>query len=111
MSDEYTVTSAMPNIRTLPPRTRALQAGIATVRSREVRTRTAQWYRDVAELKREQPFCVTPAARGEQVVATQTDHVVPLVQGGTNDKRNLQRLCDACHGAKTAAEQDKRFVY
>jgi len=34
------------------------------------------------------------------------DHVVPLDRGGTNDRSNLQVLCDVpCHADKTAAER------
>ena len=37
----------------------------------------------------------------------ETDHIVPLHKGGTNDCRNLQSLCRQCHAIKTAAEQGK----
>jgi 5-methylcytosine-specific restriction protein A len=37
----------------------------------------------------------------------ETDHIVPLHKGGTNDWRNLQSLCRQCHAIKTAAEQGK----
>jgi 5-methylcytosine-specific restriction endonuclease McrA len=30
------------------------------------------------------------------------DHVVPLRQGGTDDKSNEQLLCNSCHNYKTA---------
>lgn len=101
------------SVKTIPKRLSALPPRLATVTSRNVRTRNAQWYRDVAELKRQQPFCVLCIRAGakQPMVATQTDHVVPLVQGGTNDVNNLQRVCDACHEAKTDVENDRRYVY
>lgn len=34
----------------------------------------------------------------------ETDHIVPLHRGGSNDWSNLQSLCKECHKAKTAAE-------
>src|SRR5258706_151831 len=34
----------------------------------------------------------------------QANHDAPLGQGGSNDERNLNRLCDDCHKAKTADE-------
>lgn len=37
----------------------------------------------------------------------ETDHIVPLHKGGTNDWRNLQSLCRQCHATKTASEQGK----
>lgn len=98
-------------VRTVQARTRRLGPALVSANSRNIRTRDAQWYRDVADLKREQPFCVKHLERGEQVVATQTDHKKPLIEGGTNDKSNLQRLCDSCHTAKTTAEQGSRYVY
>lgn len=36
------------------------------------------------------------------------DHVVPLWDGGTNDRSNLQGVCVACHGAKTETEARAR---
>lgn len=98
-------------IRTVQARIKTLGKPLSPLQSRQTRTRNAQWYRDVAQLKREQPFCVKHLERREQVVATQTDHRVPLVLGGTNHKSNLQRLCDACHEEKTLDEQGARYVY
>ena len=34
----------------------------------------------------------------------EVDHVVPLIDGGTHDLRNLQTLCTPCHKRKTAGE-------
>ena len=98
-------------VRTVQARTKTLGHALSPLTSRNQRVRNAQWYRDDAALKREQPFCVKHLERGEQVVATQTDHKIPLVQGGTNHRSNLQRLCDDCHEAKTLTEQNVRYVY
>lgn len=98
-------------IQTVQARTRKLGSRLVSATSRNVRVRDAKWHIDVADLKRRQPFCVKHLERGEQVVATQTDHIVPLINGGANDKSNLQRLCDDCHEDKTRAEQQKRYVY
>lgn len=32
------------------------------------------------------------------------DHIVPKVDGGTDDMENLQTLCRSCHSRKTALE-------
>ena len=32
----------------------------------------------------------------------QTDHIIPLYLGGSNEKKNLQALCPGCHSEKTA---------
>lgn len=36
------------------------------------------------------------------------DHVVALVDGGSNTDGNLQLLCDFCHKKKTASEKRRR---
>ena len=40
--------------------------------------------------------------------AVQVDHVVPLCEGGTDDKANLQALCACCHALKSASESRAR---
>ena len=40
--------------------------------------------------------------------AVQVDHVVPLCEGGTDDKANLQALCACCHALKSASESRTR---
>merc|ERR1712000_438717 len=38
------------------------------------------------------------------------DHIVPLSQNGTNERKNLQALCKKCHTMKTEKqEMDKYF--
>lgn len=48
-----------------------------------------------------EPLCRKCAERGRVTVATEIDHIVPLSEGGSNDRSNLQPLCKACHAAKT----------
>jgi len=68
----------------------------------------ARWRKVREMVLREQPLCADPfgihAARGEVVLATEVDHIVPLAQGGTNERSNLQPLCKSCHARKTALE-------
>lgn len=40
--------------------------------------------------------------------AWESDHLVPLADGGANDDQNLQLLCQPCHRDKTAAEATAR---
>lgn len=61
------------------------------------------------------PAAITPSAWdwgvrkavGRISGATEVDHRVPLKQGGTDDRQNLQGLCHDCHAAKTKAEQGR----
>lgn len=53
---------------------------------------------------RQHPLCVRCEQAGRIRAATQLDHVVALVNGGTNDDSNRQGLCDDCHKAKTAED-------
>lgn len=43
-------------------------------------------------------------------LAADLDHIVPLADGGADDKDNLQVLCKCCHGIKTACEVDTRKI-
>lgn len=35
----------------------------------------------------------------------ETDHIIPLFRGGTNEKANLQALCNNCHAQKSIMER------
>lgn len=60
-----------------------------------------------AQLRRE-PYCADPyGIHDEPVLARQVDHKISLKKGGTNEPENLQSLCDACHGRKTAIEDGR----
>jgi 5-methylcytosine-specific restriction protein A len=50
------------------------------------------------------PLCVLCERAGRLSVATDLDHIVALVNGGSNDDENLQGLCAACHMDKTAVD-------
>jgi 5-methylcytosine-specific restriction protein A len=41
---------------------------------------------------------------GCTIVSIEDDHVVPLVQGGSDDLNNRRGVCRNCHRAKTQAE-------
>lgn len=38
----------------------------------------------------------------------EVDHIVPLRDGGTNTRSNLQALCSTCHNAKTQEDRRRR---
>lgn len=48
--------------------------------------------------------CIRCSPRGCHRDATQADHTTPLSQGGPDNTKNLQSLCDPCHTIKTTRE-------
>lgn len=52
----------------------------------------------------EEPLCRMCLAEGRTSASVVVDHVVPLSQGGSDDRANKQGLCDPCHDAKTQRE-------
>lgn len=46
----------------------------------------------------EEPVCRSCGREASEHV----DHIVALAKGGTNDRSNLQGLCQRCHSVKTA---------
>ena len=40
----------------------------------------------------------------------ETDHIIPLFEGGSNDRENLQALCNNCHGEKSQLERIERTL-
>lgn len=63
---------------------------------------TRAWRRERAHVLAEEPRC--RRCGGASTVA---DHIVPLAEGGTDMRGNLQGLCAACHATKTAAESQR----
>ena len=50
------------------------------------------------------PLCVLCLAKGRLSPATDLDHTIALVNGGTNADSNYQCLCKDCHQDKTASD-------
>lgn len=51
-----------------------------------------------------QPLCVHCLRKDRARIATELDHIVALVNGGTNDPENFQGLCKWHHIEKTRAD-------
>lgn len=49
----------------------------------------------------EHPLCVHCEEQGRVRLATELDHIVALVFGGTDTRENRQGLCSECHARKT----------
>ncbi|MGV2703439.1 UNVERIFIED_CONTAM: HNH endonuclease [Aeromonas salmonicida] len=74
-------------------------------RSRHQRGYGKEWEKIRDEvLARDRGLCQTCLEHGCVTPATTVDHIVPRVQGGTDDHGNLRSLCKACHASKTARE-------
>lgn len=56
----------------------------------------------------ESPLCVMCQAKGRVAAATEVDHIVALVNGGTDTPDNRQALCGDCHAEKTRRDLGQR---
>jgi 5-methylcytosine-specific restriction endonuclease McrA len=54
---------------------------------------------------REEPLCRVCEAAKRVTRSTECDHILPLEQGGTDARENLQGICGPCHRDKTARER------
>lgn len=66
-----------------------------------IRSRGGSWTRTAKAHKAVHPCCAVCGS----IVGLQTDHIVPLHRGGTDDWANLQSLCHQHHAEKTARER------
>jgi 5-methylcytosine-specific restriction enzyme A len=60
--------------------------------------------RERAQVLAEEPLCRPCYAAGRTSASEQVDHIVPLAQGGSDDRENKQGICRPCHRKKSAAE-------
>jgi 5-methylcytosine-specific restriction protein A len=60
-----------------------------------------------AQLFRQHPLCVLCLATGRTALATIRDHIIPLIEGGTETDDNIQALCQSCSDAKTQREAER----
>jgi 5-methylcytosine-specific restriction protein A len=71
------------------------------------RMATRAWRKLRALVLAEQPFCQLCEAAGVVTYASRSvvvDHIKPLSEGGSNDRDNLQGLCQYHSDLKTAQE-------
>lgn len=52
----------------------------------------------------EEPLCRICKTEGRISATEIADHIIPLAQGGSNDRSNFQGLCGECHDAKSTRE-------
>jgi 5-methylcytosine-specific restriction enzyme A len=53
------------------------------------------------------PLCVICLAKGRVAPATELDHIIALMHGGT-EQDNYQALCRDCHQDKSAKDKGNR---
>ena len=73
-----------------------------TSRAAPKRMRGRAWMTLRAQVLSEEPVCYACGRLG--VAADYVDHIVALVDGGTDDRSNLHRICRDCSKHKTALE-------
>ena len=80
------------------PRTDQGWQNKAGTNSKRIRGRELQVLRET--LFMQEPICRMCKVQG----ATIRDHIIPLAEGGTEDRDNIQPLCQDCSDKKTQAE-------
>lgn len=75
----------------------------STTTSSTARGYGARWQKLRAKVLREEPLC--RACKPRVTAAVHVDHIVPKAKGGTDERSNLQPLCEPCHKAKTARDR------
>ena len=79
--------------------------------TRQARGYDNDWLKLRARKLRDKPLCEVCEEAGKIVVATQVHHVKPfrgLRDPLRLDMRNLQSVCDACHGRLTSSQSFRR---
>lgn len=59
----------------------------------------ASWRKIRSMYVKAHPFCEKCAEDGRLVPVEEVHHILPLVEGGTNEFINLMSLCHACHNS------------
>jgi len=72
--------------------------------SEHERIRGSELLRLRAAMQAEDPLCAQCRREGRVCAWDELDHIVPLREGGTNERSNLQGLCYDCHRVKSAEE-------
>lgn len=92
-----------PFVSVLPAQVRKPWARPSKAAAKRIRGRKGVALRD--QVRREEPLCRACLAEGRTTATAEIDHIKPLSAGGTNDRANLQGLCETHHRLKSAAEQ------
>lgn len=75
-------------------------------RARKSRAEGTHTLEDIAEIRRlQRDQCAMPNCRKKLNGKGHVDHIRALVNGGTNDRRNIQLLCQPCNNRKHAKDE------
>lgn len=91
-----------PSFSFRPRAARQAWAPSAPQQVKRIRGRAGQRLRH--QVLSEEPLCRRCDEQGLVTASAIADHIVPLSQGGTNDRSNFQGLCVPCHDEKSKAE-------
>ena len=69
-------------------------------KQRGQRTRGRRWMDMRHVVLVEEPVCMICGRKA----STQVDHKIAVTNGGTDERDNLQGICDECHDIKTAKD-------
>ena len=71
---------------------------------------STEWRRDRKAHLAANPLCIDCQKKGKTVLATVSDHIVAIRQGGDPwSWENRQPLCDSCHNSKSGKERHGRI--
>lgn len=60
------------------------------------------------QVVQEEPLCRACITNGHVTPGAQVDHIIPIAEGGTHARTNLQHLCEPCHKAKTLRDMQRQ---
>jgi 5-methylcytosine-specific restriction endonuclease McrA len=95
------LTILKPRLTALVTQRIPTQAGTDRLRGRAAVERRKRWLEA-------NPLCVECDKQGRVTAATVPDHIVALVNGGSDTLDNLQSLCEEHHRIKTASDLGHR---
>lgn len=76
--------------------------------SRQARGYGRLWEAIRAVVLMEEPLCRRCQSRGKVAATTNVDHIKCKAKGGSDDRENLQGLCDTCKLEKDAEDKGQR---
>jgi 5-methylcytosine-specific restriction protein A len=67
-----------------------------------------EWRRIRDRYIKAHPLCEECMKHGRFTAATEVHHILPLSEGGGNERENLMSLCHECHSSITMAANNRK---